>query len=107
MRRDMAALCRACVAAVAVRLVSLSTGRRSRHLFVGLHVADAVQSPLLHLPARPRLRSAGRRAHVLLLGHLPLHHSLVEGDDAPHHDDGRAHDDEQDDHVVPAEETPN
>ena len=46
------------------------TGRFARYLFVGLHVAEFIQSTLLRLPTRFGIRRAGRRFHFLLLGHL-------------------------------------
>ena len=52
-------------------LVVVSTGGITSHLFVGLHVAELLQSiVLLRLPALSRIRIASRRVHILLHGDL-------------------------------------
>ena len=66
----------------AIRLVVLPTGRIARQLFVGLHVAELFQLTLLRLPARSRIRRARHRFNFLLLRHLPVHHAVIQGDDA-------------------------
>ena len=66
----------------ALRLVVVPTGRIARQLFVGLYVAELLQSTLLRLPARFRIHCAGHRFNFLLLRHLPVHHAICQGHNA-------------------------
>ena len=63
-------------------LVVVSTGGITSHLFVGLHVAELLQSTvLLRLPACSRIRIASRRVHMLH-GDLTVRHAIFQGDPA-------------------------
>ena len=48
-----------------LRLVFLRTGRITSHLFVGLNVAELLNSTLLRLSALSRIRIASSRVHLL------------------------------------------
>ena len=76
----MVVLCRLGDSAMDLWLVVLSTGRIARHLLVGLHVAEFIQSTIFRLPARSGIRPANRSVNFLLLGHLPLCHAIFQGD---------------------------
>ena len=82
---NLAALRRLGDSAFALRLVFLPTGRISRDLLMGLHVADLVQSALLRLPAVFWIHRACRRLDFLLLGHLLLNLAVIQGNDAIKH----------------------
>ena len=85
----------------AIRLVFLPTGRIACHLLLGLHVEDLVQSTLLHLPARSRIRRAGLCFDILLFVHLSYHHAVCQGDNAIDYDQRWKSEFQQDDNVVP------
>ena len=80
-------------------LVILPTGRIARHLLVGLHIADLVQSTVLRLPACSGIRSARRRFDILLLGHFPLYRAIFQRDNTIGHQRYQSVF-QQDDHVV-------
>ena len=100
LRWDLDILRRFDYSTVAVWLVVVQTGGIARHLFLGLHVEDLVQSNLLRLPARFRFRPARRRFDVLLLGHLSCHYAICQGDNATDYDQRWRNAFQQNDHVV-------
>ena len=72
--------------AVAIRLVFLPTGRIPHHLFLRLHVAELLQSAVLHLSALFWIRRARHRFDFLLLRHLLFYPAVSQRDDAIDHE---------------------